>query len=303
MIYFLVVNYYSASLIARLINSLPAKSNIFYQIVIVNNSPQDLELKQIGCNWKNSTLRDARIQIIEAKTNLGYGKACNLGLKQIYEQNSDAIVWILNPDTYLPPNTLEKVPAFYASHPNISILGTLIYTPTKETWFAGGCFIPQRGAILSTDLLSSHPEKDFIFCDWVSGCSLLINLCHFSSCPQFDPAYFLYYEDFDFCRRYASEGHQIAVTRQLAVIHQPSSITNRNIGAKLRHSTYSYLLTLEKYTNPLIFFLRFLRLILYSVILVVFKPQVALGKLLGIYSYFSQIIFTALEKVNNGAGF
>lgn len=299
MICFLVVNYYSTSLIARLIKSLPAKSNIFYQIVIVNNSPQDLELKKIRCNWQNSTLRDARIQIIEAKTNLGFGKACNLGLQQIYEQNSEAIVWIINPDTYLLPNTLEKVPAFFASYPNISILGTLIYTSTNEIWFAGGRFLPERGAILATDLLSCNPDKDYILCDWVSGCSLLINLCHFSSCPQFDPVYFLYYEDFDFCRRYASEGHQIAVTRQLAVVHQPSSITNRNISAKLQHSTYSYLLTLERYTNPLIFSLRFLRLILYSFILLVFKPRAAFGKLIGIYSYLSQIIFTVLKKNDN----
>jgi hypothetical protein len=76
---------------------------------------------------------------------------------------------------------------------------------------------------------------------------------------------------------------------------------SRHHGVKLRHSTYSYLLTLERYTNPLIFSLRFLRLLLYSLILLIFKPQIALGKLIGIYSYLSQItFFTASEKVDNG---
>lgn len=276
MIYLLTVNYYSSSLIARLIQSLPSQQRINYQIVIVNNSPTDQNLKQ---------LEGDRLEIIEAKTNLGFGKACNLGLKQIYEQDPQGIVWMINPDTYMRSNILEKVSAFFASHREISILGTLIYTPDEQLWFAGGSFIPQLGAIFSTDLFSSDPEANCLACDWVSGCSLLINLSRFESCPQFDPAYFLYYEDFDFCRRYASQGHQIAVTNQLAVVHQASAIANRNMAIKLQHSTYSYLLTLARYTNPLIFSLRFLRLLLYSLILLVAKPQVALGKFLGISSF------------------
>ena len=281
MIYLLTVNYYSTSLIARLIQSLPSQQKIIYQIVIVNNSPADQNLKQ---------LESDRLKIIEAKTNLGFGKACNLGLAQIHEQDPQGIVWIINPDTYLRPNTLEKVPAFFASHGEISLLGTLIYTPDEQLWFAGGRFIPQLGTIFSTDLFSAHPETDCLACDWVSGCSLLINLSRFQSCPQFDPAYFLYYEDFDFCRRYASQGHQIAITNQLAVVHQPSSIANRNMTIKLQHSTYSYLLTLARYTNPLIFSIRFLRLFLFSLILLAVKPQAAFGKLVGISSYLSRFI-------------
>ncbi|MDJ0633117.1 MAG: glycosyltransferase family 2 protein [Xenococcaceae cyanobacterium MO_188.B29] len=281
MIYLLTVNYYSTSLIARLIQSLPSQQKIIYQIVIVNNSPADQNLKQ---------LESDRLEIIEAKTNLGFGQACNLGLTQIYKQDPQGIVWIINPDTYLPSNILEKVPAFFASHQEISLLGTLIYTPDNRLWFAGGRFIPQLGAIFSVDLFSSQPETDCLACDWVSGCSLLINLSRFQSCPQFDPAYFLYYEDFDFCRRYAKQGHQIAVTNRLAIIHQPSSIANRNIAIKLQHSTYSYLLTLERYTNPLIFSLRFLRLLLYSLIVLAVKPQAAFGKLVGISNYLSRFI-------------
>ena len=281
MIYLLIVNYYSASLIARLIQSLPSQQKIPYQIVIVNNSPADRELK---------LLESDRLEIIEAKTNLGFGRACNLGLKQIYAQDPQGLVWIINPDAYLRSNSLEKVPAFFASHQEISILGTVIYTPNEKLWFGGGRFIPQLGAIFSTNLFSSQPKVDCLACDWVSGCSLLINLSRFQSCPQFDPVYFLYYEDFDFCRRYALQGHQIAVTNQLAVVHQPSSIANRNIAIKLQHSTYSYLLTLSRYTNPLIVSLRFLRLFCLSLILLMVKPQAALGKFVGISSYLSRLL-------------
>ncbi len=281
MIYLLTVNYYSTELISRLIYSIPENSNIPHQIVVVNNSRDD---------WALQKLQADSLQILEAKTNLGFGDACNLGLNWVYAKDPHAIVWIINPDTYLAENTLEKVPTFFEGHPEVSILGTLIYTPAGEIWFAGGRFIPQLGAIFSTDLLSSHPEMAYVSCDWVSGCSMLINLRQFRSCPQFDPAYFLYYEDFDFCRRYAGQGHLIAITNQLAVVHQVSAIANRNIAIKLKHSTYSYLLTLQRYTNPLVFLLRFLRLTLHALILLGVKPQVALGKLSGVSSYLIRVI-------------
>jgi GT2 family glycosyltransferase len=130
----------------------------------------------------------------------------------------------------------------------------------------------------------------YMLCDWVSGCSLLINLRNFPDCPKFDPAYFLYYEDFDFCRRYASLGHLIGFTKHLSVIHQPSAITNRNMFNKIKHSTYSYLLTIEKYTNKLVLLLRLTRLMSHALILMLVKPKVAFGKLYGVLLYLRRVL-------------
>ena len=281
MIYLLVVNYNSTPLIAKLIDSLPSNKHNFYQIVIVNNSPEDRKLKNLNKNY---------IQIIEATTNLGFGKACNLGLNWIYDRAPNSRVCIINPDTYLVENTLEKITTFFETHPEISILGTLIYTPNNDLWFGGGRFIPYLGAIFSTDLFSASVDRDYLLCDWVSGCSLIINLSKFKSCPQFDRSYFLYYEDFDFCRRYISEGHKIAISDRLKIFHQPSSITNRNLASKFKYSTYSYLFTLARYTNPIVFLLRFLLLFLNSLILLAIKPKIAVAKLTGI------AIFLNLKK-------
>lgn len=282
MFYFLIVNYYSTGLIARFIESLPQNYGKIGKIVIVNNSPGDRTLQKLD---------DESIHILDAESNLGFGGGCNLGLSWIYDRDSQAIVWVINPDTQLQSENLENVLVAFKNNPELSIVGTLIYTPTLDLWFAGGRFIPQLGAIIVTDLLSSHPDEDCVPCDWVSGCSFLVNLSRFDRCPQFDSAYFLYYEDFDFCRRYCSQGHQIAITRQLAIIHHPSSIADRNIRDKLKHSTYSYLLTLERYSNPVALGVRFLRLIFYGIVLIPIKPQAAIGKLAGVLSYLRRIIW------------
>ncbi|NMF61481.1 glycosyltransferase [Brasilonema octagenarum] len=275
MIYFLVVNYYSTNLITKLISSLPSYDSYDYKVVIVNNSPDDNSIY----NLKNES-----VVIFNAESNLGFGGGCNFGLKWIYTQDSQGIVWIINPDAYFVENTIEKVPLFFETHPNISLLGTIDHTTTGEVWFAGGRFILSTGAIVTQDLLT-NTDTDYVVCDWITGCSLIVNLRNFDDCPQFDPAYFLYYEDFDFCRRYANQGHLIAVTKQFGVIHQPSSITNRYVFRKIKNSTYGYLLSLDRYTNQWIVKIRLLRLISHALVLMFVKPQVAFGKFAGMLMY------------------
>jgi len=276
MIYLLAINYYSSQLIAKLINSISPNQVVEYQIIIVNNSPEDKLIQH---------LKTDKVVILKSGENLGFGKACNLGLNWIYQQNQKAIVWLINPDAYLLPNTLEKVTALFQNHPELSILGTIIYTTTGEIWFAGGEFSQQNGAIISKTIDHQDSQIPYLKTDWVSGCSLLINLQKFLVCPQFDPEYFLYYEDFDFCQRYAKQGHLIAFTNQIGVVHQPSTITGKNAFLKFQHSTYSYLLTLERYTSKIILISRFIRLLLNAVYLLPFQPKIALGKLTGISLY------------------
>ncbi|MEH1965516.1 glycosyltransferase [Nostoc sp.] len=286
MIYFLTVNYYSTNLVFQLINSIEKTSYVDYKLIIINNSPDDNSI---------DNLKTESVLIFNARTNLGFGCACNLGLKWIYNQDPQAYVWIINPDAYLIENTLDKVKLFLDSYPEVSIIGTIIYTPTGEVWFAGGHFISTTCEILNKDLLT-QTDKAYVACEWVSGCSLIINCRIFSDCPLFDPAYFLYYEDFDFCKRYAKQGHLIVVTKQFGVVHQASSITDRNIFLKTKHSTYSYLLTLERYTNLLVQTIKLTRLISYAFVLIFIKPKVALGKLYGVLIYWKRCLTAIRER-------
>ena len=114
---------------------------------------------------------------------------------------------------------------------------------------------------------------------------MLIALKNFTDIPQFDPDYFLYYEDFDFCQRYQKKGHIIALTPQIRVIHQPSSITSRHLDLKIKHSIYSYLLSLEKHSNTRVLWYRLLRILLTSLITLPLQGKISLSKLQGIWLF------------------
>ncbi len=251
------------------------------QAVIVNNSPDDVLVHQ---------LESSTVKILEAHDNVGFGCGCNLALRWIHERAPDALVWIINPDAYLLKDPREALHHFFQDHPRLSILGTVIKTFDGDIWFAGGRLNAETGSI-SVDRQIKHLEHPCCPSDWVSGCSLILNLKLFSECPRFNPDYFLYYEDVEFCRRYASVGHLIAITQSISIFHEPSSITNRNLFLKIRHSTYSYLLTLETFASRKAFIIRFIRLLLNAFYLIFIQPKAALGKMWGTVLYLKRRIY------------
>lgn len=279
MIYLITVNYFSTDLIDQLLASIKSTDASNFKLVIVNNSPADRRIQ---------TLAGASVLVLEAEKNLGFGAGCNLGLQWVYQQDPQAIVWLINPDTTLPTQALIQVKQFFQTHPERAIMGTVVDQPDGQPWFAGGQFVGKTGMILTTNLFGDQPHVDYVSCDWVTGCSMLLNLQQFSHCPQFDPTYFLYYEDFDFCQRYQQAGYSIGITNLIRVIHQPSSISDRNLQTKFRYSTFSYLLTLERYAGRLALRLRLLRLAFHALVLLPVKPQIAIGKLQGIITYFKR---------------
>lgn len=229
--------------------------------------------------------------ILEAPENLGFGGGCNVGLNWVYERDRAATVWLINPDTTLPKNALNHAAQFCSAHSSLSIIGTIIAEPSGKIWFAGGEFVLETGRIVASTELSTHEKINYVETSWVTGCSMLLNLQNFDSCPQFDSAYFLYYEDFDFCRRYAQQGHSVGMTKQIHIIHYPSSITSRNPSLTLQHSTSSYLLALERHTSPPVFWYRLSRILFHAVRVSVVHPQQAIAILKGVLQFWQRSRF------------
>lgn len=253
MIYLITVNYYSADLVQTLLESVRSQGAEF-SVVIVNNSPEDHQVR---------SLVGPQVKLLETGYNAGFGEGCNVGLRWVYEQEPGAIAWLINPDTTLQADALAQAQHYCTAHPEISLLGTVIDQPDGTIWFAGGAFNPATGRIVAQEQLPS-PTIAAWETAWITGCSLIINLRHFATCPEFDPAFFLYYEDFDFCRRYLAQGHLLRVVAAIRVTHCPSSIAHRDRPKALEHSTYSYLVALERHTSPLVLLYRLARIVAHA---------------------------------------
>lgn len=241
-LYFVIVNYYSTELIKQLLASIPQTTQTRVSIIIVNNSPDD--------NSVNQLLEiDPRITLIHPGENLGFGRGCNLGIEKIYSTNLQALIWLINPDATLKNHSLDYVISCFEKYSNLAILGTRIVDTQGNLWFSQGQYNCWTGSLkhASPTKITTKTDPEVILSRWVSGCSLILNLAQFDHCPQFDPHYFLYYEDSELCERYYQKGYQIGVTQAVLVTHVISATSQNNPTVKFRHATYSKLYFLKQH--------------------------------------------------------
>lgn len=281
MIYFLTVNYYSKTLIESLITSIRQSIATPYEILIVNNSPQEVEIHELSSE---------SVRIIESGDNLGFGRACNLGIEYVYCTDPDALIWLINPDATLDDGADQYIQSCFLACPNLAILGTRIRNAEHDIWFASGEFNPWTGYINHNTFPVKSEESSTLVVSsaWVSGCSLLINLAQFNQLPSFDPSYFLYFEDADLCERYVRQGYHLAITSKALVTHQVSAIIGKNTHFMFRHYTFGRLLFLWRYATWLGFSLYFVYLIVKILTLLISQPENAKGRWQGVTSFLAK---------------
>ena len=280
MIYFITVNYYSTELIRELIQSIELNIQSNYKIIIVNNSCLDLSISQLK-DYSNVT-------ILNAGENLGFGKGCNLGINHIYDINSNALIWLINPDTTIHKNAKEYIFKCFEQDSSIAILGTNIQDANERIWFSSGDFNKWTGNIKHNSYYLSD-EKIIVSTTrsrWVCGCSLIINLARFDHCPSFDPNYFLYCEDTDLCERYYQRCYHIAITNHILVTHQVSSIIGKDKRNMYLHYTFSRLLFLQRHSTVVGLLIYLIYTFGKIILLLPISASIALGKLQGLKKFF-----------------
>ena len=143
------------------------------KVIVVENS-NDLKIKQ---KIENSF---SNVQCILSDVNLGYGRANNLGLKNVKTKYA----LILNPDATLEPSTLENFLFVAKKDLDFAIIGPEEQEEKEST--------------------SSSPNiniKDLIKTENVKGFAMFLNLEQFNEVGFFDENFFIYFEEIDLCTR------------------------------------------------------------------------------------------------------
>src|SRR5690606_2787886 len=103
----IIVNYNVKEFLQNLIHSIcKAGEKINYEIIIVDNASDDGSVEFIREKFPD-------IKLISNEKNLGFSKANNIGLKNA----GGKYLLLLNPDTIVQEDTLEKMINFFESTP------------------------------------------------------------------------------------------------------------------------------------------------------------------------------------------
>ena len=162
-----------------------------YRVIIVENSDNNEFKKKIEGEFTN-------VDCILAGENLGYGKANNIGIKNVKTK----YVLILNPDSKLYESTLEN---FYKCLNKISDFAIIApYIQEREN----------EKKIIDLQDSSLLPVEN------VKGFAMFFNLSEFKNIGFFDERFFIYFEEMDLCKRLINVGKKIYLAPTIKIFHE-----------------------------------------------------------------------------------
>lgn len=200
MIKFITILYYNESEINDLFHSI--KDNIAdFKLIISLNSPF------------TNVIEDKRVRYIGDQTNIGFGKGINRALNLI---SKDEIVCIINSDVRFISIDLNHLKI---NLDNGFLIGPACfdnYHVRQDTFRKDISFLRIISRILKRFFLNEKGSLSFeyklenkILVDWVIGGVIFVHGKDFIKLKGFDPSYFMYLEDMDFCIRARKTGLKI----------------------------------------------------------------------------------------------
>jgi len=243
------VTYNSASVIKPFLACVSAQTVQNHLLVVVDNASRDDSLALVAAHG------DARTLVIANADNLGVAEGNNQGIEACRARGIDWIL-LINNDTEFSPTLLEGVLASAAKLQARVIVPRVTYFDRPEqNWFAGGHFSWLRGfQARHEESPAAGSEREApreIAC--APTCCMLIHASIFDSVGLMDAAYFVYWDDTDFCWRLNRHHIPIMFEPAVSLAHKVSSLTG---GAQTpfsaRHYNRNQVYFLRKHFPPLV---------------------------------------------------
>ena len=217
----IVVNYNTANLLKAMRDALMrSRGALVVQIIVIDNASRDDSVKVIQREFGDA-------HVIVNQTNVGFGRANN----QAVGVATGRYLLLLNTDAFVASDTLSKTVAYMDEHPECGVLGVRLVGRDGERQPAYRFFPnPWNVFLLRSGLTRFFPKVQMVdppiaddgvprACDWVVGCYMLVRHEVIDRCGLFDPRYFLYFEEVDFCRNVKRAGWQVIYFPQTTVVH------------------------------------------------------------------------------------
>jgi GT2 family glycosyltransferase len=217
-----------------------------YEIIVVNNKQdEDIKSKVVGI-FNNAIY-------IKSKTNIGYGRGNNLGVKKA----SGKYIFIVNPDTKIIKGSIDSLVDFLEKNKEAAIVAPNLVDTSGKLFEKQGTrmLTPMRGIFSLTILSRLLPNNNF-FTDYymmdvnkntlrevgvVPGSAFLIRKRVFDDLNGFDKNFFLYFEEMDLCKRVKDAGSRIYMTPLVIMEHDwgPNE-GNKYLNMIFRQSRFYY---------------------------------------------------------------
>lgn len=209
-VFAVIVNYNGAPWLQSCLESL-RRSDHPVRIIVVDNASRD------------DSIAIARamdgVEVIQQSRNIGFGRANNVGIAYALRQGAE-YVFLLNQDAEVEPDTIGELHAYMRRHHDVGVAspvhlndsGTLLDRNFLIYYLA-----PQAPEFVS-DAYGGELAESYRL-DSVNAAAWLVSRRCLQEVGGFDPIFFMYGEDDDYCARMRYHGFSCHVVSQARIRH------------------------------------------------------------------------------------
>ena len=240
----IIVSYNCLDSLKACIESLEGQQRVRLEMVVIDNDSSD---------GTAPFLEKRSLKHILSQKNLGFGAAVN----RAAERAEGKFLFILNPDTIVPPLTLFKLLEYAGQDPQAGIVAPLLLRPDGRQQLSARRMPRRRDIMLGRGSplhlfgLVAEDAAGYIINSGddpmevpaVSAGAILIEAALFRKLGGFDERFFLYMEDLDLCKRISRVNKKTVILPSVSVIH----VWRQSSRQRPYFSSYHHHLSVYKY--------------------------------------------------------
>lgn len=197
------------------------KTDFSIEIVLVDNASSDNTVEQVRATFPH-------VRLVESDMNLGFGVGNNHGAAVA----TGGALFMLNTDTEIRAGAIEKLYEWLIAREQRAVVGAWLEYPDGRyqqailrfptVWRIFCLFfwldrIPSRFFSGMFDIGADPKREQEI--EVAHGAAMMIRRDVFERVQGFDPAFFMYFEECDLCRRITDLGYTIGYVPDAQVVH------------------------------------------------------------------------------------
>jgi GT2 family glycosyltransferase len=201
------------------LRSLAATAYPALDVIVVDNGSTDDSAATIRTAFPEAT-------VLENERNLGYAAGNNVGIDRALRGGA-AFVLVINNDATVEQDAIQELVRAAGRHTGAgALVPKILYAAEPgRIWAAGARWarIPPRVKLVGLNAADAPRFDRPHELAYATGCAWLLSRPALEELGGFDPAYFMYQEDYDFCYRLRAAGYALHYVPSARVRHAVSS--------------------------------------------------------------------------------
>lgn len=219
-----IVTYKAKSVLRDCLQSLDRQTHLSSEILVVDNDSQDGTVEMLRDEFPT-------VRLIRGTGNAGYARPNNEALRA----SCGRYAALLNPDTVVLSQALDRLVAFMEDHPTVGICGPKVLnrdgTLQKQCrrsfatpwdlfcYYSGLAALFPKSRLFGRYLVTYADENATMAVDSVSGSCMLIRRAVIDQIGFLDERFFAYQEDTDYSFRAWQAGWQVYYYPEAQIVH------------------------------------------------------------------------------------